>query len=110
MIYFHFSEYSSPDTLLHLYERIAQPHLEYASQVLGPIPPAKFLRESKNLHSGCVKREFTFNCLSYQQGDFICVRDPNSAHEMSELNYYNLQQSYTTELKNTINSHAIYIP
>ena len=38
------------------------------------------------------------------------VRDPNSAHEMSELNYYNLQQSYTTELKNTINSHAIYIP
>jgi len=37
------------------------------------------------------------------------VRDPNSAHEMSELNYYSLQQSYTTELKDTINSHAIYI-
>ena len=28
---------------------------------------------------------------------WIVVRDPNSAHRMSELNYYNLQQSYRTK-------------
>ena len=31
-----FSEHSSPDTLLHLYESMVRPHLEYASQVWDP--------------------------------------------------------------------------
>jgi len=35
MIYCHFSEYSSPDTLLHMYESIAQPHLEYMPPKYG---------------------------------------------------------------------------
>ena len=33
MIYRRFSEHSSPDTLLHSYESMVRPHLEYASQV-----------------------------------------------------------------------------
>ena len=36
MIYRRFSEHSSPDTLLHLYESMVRPHLEYASQVWDP--------------------------------------------------------------------------
>ena len=36
MIYRRFSKHSSPDTLLHLYESIVRPHLEYASQVWDP--------------------------------------------------------------------------
>ena len=36
MIYRRFSEHSSPDTLLHLYESMVRPHLEYVSQVWDP--------------------------------------------------------------------------
>lgn len=36
MIYRRFSEYSNPDTLLHIYESMVRPHLEYASQVWDP--------------------------------------------------------------------------
>ena len=36
MIYRRFSKHSSPDTLLHLYESMVCPHLEYASQVWDP--------------------------------------------------------------------------
>jgi len=36
MIYRCFSEYSNPDTLLHMYESMVRPHLEYASQVWDP--------------------------------------------------------------------------
>ena len=59
MIYRCFSEYSNPDTLLHMYESMVRPHLEYASQVYGTHTSKRIsdcLRESKNLCSGCVAR------------------------------------------------------
>jgi len=62
MIYRHFSEYSNPDTLLHIHESMVRPHLEYASQVWDP-QLQKDIRllegVQKFLHLGCVERTMT---------------------------------------------------
>jgi len=106
MIYRRFSEYSNPDTLLHMYESMVQLHLEYASQVWDPhLQKDICFRESKSLHSGCVERTMAWtmriyfrvsNCLNCQQGDFI-----SDCHDCTWVIFFFSQYFCTHELNIT---------
>ena len=57
---------------------------------------------------GKVEKWMIYGTWDHVMLPYRTVRDPNSAHDKSELKNYNLQQWYRTELK-TLSTHTLYI-